>query len=214
MGWPTCNTTQEDMKITEDPIWHGHTFHTLGLVIAAIFTAISLLVSFALIGFHATRYLKPWEQKHIIRILFMVPIYSAVSLLSFYYYQHSVYFEVIRDCYEALAIASFFSLMCSYLAPDLHQQKIYFRTITPKPWVWPMRYLQKITGGAERGWLRNPRSGLTWFNVRTIPPAQCASANMACRWSGFASSSIVSSVSSSPLCQSSLRPSTCIASNH
>ncbi|KIW70662.1 hypothetical protein PV04_02907 [Phialophora macrospora] len=165
MGWPKCNTTEEDMMITEDPIWDGHTFHTLGLWIAAIFTTIALLVSFFLIAMHATRYLKPWEQKHIIRILFMIPIYAAVSLLSFYYYRHSVYFEVIRDCYEAFAIASFFSLMCAYLAPDLHQQKIYFRTIKPKKWVWPMGYLQKITGGAEKGWLRNPRSGLTWFNV-------------------------------------------------
>ncbi|OCT50365.1 transmembrane protein [Cladophialophora carrionii] len=164
MGWPKCNTTEEDMMITEDPLWDGHTFHTIGLWVGAIFTLIALLISFFLILMHATRYLKPWEQKHIIRILFMIPIYAAVSLLSFYYYRHSVYFEVIRDCYEAFAIASFFSLMCAYLAPDLHQQKIYFRTIKPKKWVWPMGYLQKITGGAEKGWLRNPRSGLTWFN--------------------------------------------------
>ncbi|OAL30040.1 hypothetical protein AYO20_08944 [Fonsecaea nubica] len=165
MGWPKCNSTDEDLAITEEPIWHGHTFHTIGLWVAAIFTMIALAVSFFLILMHATHYLKPWEQKHTIRILFMIPIYAAVSLLSFYYYRHSVYFEVIRDCYEAFAIASFFSLLCSYLAPDLHQQKIYFRTITPKKWVWPMRYFQKCTGGAEKGLLRTPKSGLTWFNV-------------------------------------------------
>jgi hypothetical protein len=178
MGWPKCNTTEEDMMITEDPIWDGHTFHTIGLWIAAIFTMIALLVSFFLIAMHASRYLKPWEQKHIIRILFMIPVYAAVSLLSFYYYRHSVYFEVIRDCYEAFAIASFFSLMCAYLAPDLHQQKIYFRTIKPKKWVWPMGYLQKITGGAEKGWLRNPRSGLTWFNVSALFPGRRCTTNL------------------------------------
>ncbi|KIX95022.1 uncharacterized protein Z520_09332 [Fonsecaea multimorphosa CBS 102226] len=165
MGWPQCNSTDEDLSITETPIWDGHTFHTIGLWVAAIFTIIALIVSFFLIVMHATHYLKPWEQKHIIRILFMIPIYAAVSLLSFYYYRHSVYFEVIRDCYEAFAIASFFSLLCAYLAPDLHQQKIYFRTITPKKWVWPMKYFQKCTGGPDKGWLRNPKSGLTWFNV-------------------------------------------------
>ncbi|KIX09530.1 uncharacterized protein Z518_00610 [Rhinocladiella mackenziei CBS 650.93] len=165
MGWPVCNTTEEDMIITEEPLWDGHTFHQVGLVIAAIFSLIAVIVSFFLIFMHATHYLKPWEQKHIIRILFMVPVYAAVSFLSYYYYNHSVYFEVIRDCYEAFAIASFFSLLCAYIAPDLHQQKVYFRTITPKKWIWPMRYFQTCTGGAEKGFLRTPRSGLTWFNV-------------------------------------------------
>ena len=153
------------MVITEDPIWHGRTLHDLGLYIGAIFTFIAVVVSLFLITMHATHYLKPWEQRHIIRILFMVPVYAAVSLLSYYYYNHSVYFEVIRDCYEAFAIASFFSLLCAYIAPDLHQQKVYFRTITPKKWVWPMKYFQKCTGGPDKGFLRTPRSGLTWFNV-------------------------------------------------
>ncbi|EXJ91030.1 hypothetical protein A1O1_04137 [Capronia coronata CBS 617.96] len=165
MGWPVCNTTLEDMTISEDPLWDDYTFHQLGEWIGGGFTIIAILVSFFLIFMHATHYLKPWEQRHIIRILFMVPVYAAVSFLSYYFYNHSVYFEVIRDCYEAFAIASFFSLLCAYVAPDLHQQKVYFRTITPKKWVWPMKYLQKCTGGAENGWLRTPRSGLTWFNV-------------------------------------------------
>lgn len=94
----------------------------------------------------------------------MVPVYAMVSFLSFLYYNHSVYWEVIRDCYEAFAIASFFSLMCAYTAPDLHHQKQYFRSITPKPWLWPIPWLQKCCGG-DRGCMRTPRSGLTWFNV-------------------------------------------------
>jgi len=165
MGWPQCNTTEEDMLITEEAIWHDYTFHHLGLWLSAVFSIIAIAVSFFLIFMHATHYAKPFQQRHIIRILFMVPVYAAVSFLSFYYYNHSVYFEVLRDCYEAFAIASFFSLLCSYAAADLHQQKIYFRSITPKNWVWPMKYFQKCTGGAEKGWLRKPRSGLTWFNV-------------------------------------------------
>ncbi|KIV76855.1 hypothetical protein PV11_08710 [Exophiala sideris] len=164
MPWPKCNSTLEDLKITEDDIWDGHTFHEIGLGVGIIFTFIAVVISFFLIGMHATHYLKPWEQKHIIRILFMVPVYAAVSLLSYYYYNHSVYFEVIRDCYEAFAIASFFSLLSAYIAPDLHQQKIYFRTITPKNWIFPIRQMQRCAGGPN-GWLRTPRSGLTWFNV-------------------------------------------------
>ena len=104
----------------------------------------------------------------IIRILFMVPIYSVVSFLSYRYYLHAVYFDVLMNCYEAFAIASFFNLLCAYIAPDLHSQKDYFRTLQPRSWVWPLSWIKKCCGGGERGCLRTPRSGLTWFNVRCI----------------------------------------------
>ncbi|RMZ78652.1 hypothetical protein DV738_g3720, partial [Chaetothyriales sp. CBS 135597] len=165
MGWPVCNSTIEHETLHEDPVYNGHTFHSLGLLLSSIFTIIAVVVSFLLIFMHAIHYSRPQEQRHIIRILFMVPIYSAVSLLSYYYYKHSVYFEVMRDCYEAFAIASFFSLMCAYLAPDLHSQKEYFRNITPMNWVWPITWLQRCTGGEHAGPWRVPGSGLTWFNI-------------------------------------------------
>lgn len=95
----------------------------------------------------------------------MVPIYSIVSFMSYVFYRHAVYYEVIRDCYEAFAIASFFALLCHYIAPDLHSQKDYFRGLQPRGWVWPLDWM-KICCGGERGIWRTPRSGLTWFNVR------------------------------------------------
>lgn len=96
----------------------------------------------------------------------MVPVYSLVAWLSIFFYHDSVYFEVLGDCYEAFCISAFFSLMCHYIAPDLHSQKDYFRGIQPKAWLWPLNWMQKCCGG-ERIW-RTPRSGLTWFNVREM----------------------------------------------
>ncbi|KAI1926149.1 hypothetical protein LOZ65_002647 [Ophidiomyces ophidiicola] len=165
MGWPVCNDTLSEERISEDPLWDGGvTFHRLGLIVSAIFSLIAVVVSLFLVFQHATHYLRPQEQRHIIRILFMVPIYAVVSFLSFYHYQHTVYFQVLRDCYEAFAISAFFSLMCHYIAHDLHSQKEYFRGIVPKPWFWPLNWFQKCCGG-ERGIWRTPRSGLTWFNI-------------------------------------------------
>ena len=94
----------------------------------------------------------------------MVPIYSVVSFLSFLYYRHAVYFEVLMGLYEAFAIASFFTLLCHYVAPTLHEQKDFFRSVSPKPWVLPLNWFQRCTGG-QNGFLRTPRSGLTWFNI-------------------------------------------------
>ncbi len=95
----------------------------------------------------------------------MIPIYSVASFLSFWFYWHAIYYEVISDCYEAFAIASFFALLCHYKAPNLHEQKVYFRNMQPvKPWVLPISWLKSCCGG-ERGPWRTPRSGLTWFNI-------------------------------------------------
>ncbi|KAI9832797.1 MAG: hypothetical protein M1819_004017 [Sarea resinae] len=156
-----CNTT---LTIHEDPLWHGFTFHHFGLILSAVFALISVIVSFLLIFRHATHYLRPDEQRHIIRILFMIPIYSTVSFLSYLFYRHAVYFEVARDCYEAFAIASFFALLCHYIAPSLHEQKDWFRKLKPRPWVLPLSWFRRCCGG-ERGMWRTPRSGLTWFNI-------------------------------------------------
>lgn len=94
----------------------------------------------------------------------MVPIYAFVSFLSYFYYKHAIYFEVIRDCYEAFAIASFFALLCHYIAPDLRSQKDFFRGLQPRKWVLPISWFRACCCG-DRGPWRTPRSGLTWFNV-------------------------------------------------
>lgn len=94
----------------------------------------------------------------------MIPIYTLTLFSCIYFYKWSVYFELIGYCYEPFAIASFFTLLCSYIAPDLHDQKEFFRHIEPVNWVWPIPRLQKCTGGQKGPW-RKPRSGLTWFNA-------------------------------------------------
>jgi hypothetical protein len=83
----------------------------------------------------------------------MIPIYSVISFFSLLFHQKSIYLELLRNCYEAYVIASFFTLMCHYVAPNLHEQKEYFRNVQPKPWVFPIN------------WAKPPRSGLTWFNI-------------------------------------------------
>lgn len=98
----------------------------------------------------------------------MIPIYAVVSFLSFYYYRKAIYFEALRDCYEAFAISSFFALLCAYVRPELHDQKEYFRNVRPVNWFWQVFGFQKCTGGEDKGILRRPRSGLTWFNVSVL----------------------------------------------
>lgn len=63
---------------------------------------------------HVRFYTTPKEQSWIIRVLFIVPIYSICSWLSLFWFGSSdnyyVYFNAVRDCYEAFVIYSFLSL--------------------------------------------------------------------------------------------------------
>ncbi|KAI1116784.1 organic solute transporter Ostalpha-domain-containing protein [Nemania sp. NC0429] len=162
----TCNSTLEDMRIgSEEKLVGNLTFHQLALIIAGASTIVAIIVSFWLIWRHALNYTKPREQKHIIRILFMVPIYATSAFLSLWFYWHAIYYQVISEAYEAFAIASFFALMCHLVAPDLHEQKQFFRQLQPiKPWLIPLSWFAKCCGG-DRGIWRTPKSGLTWFNI-------------------------------------------------
>ncbi|KAG6035593.1 hypothetical protein E4U41_006007 [Claviceps citrina] len=95
-------------------------------------------------------------------------MYAISSYFQIQWYWHAIYFQVISDCYEAFAIASFFALLCHYVAPDLHSQKVFFRELHPiKQWVMPINWFAKCCGG-QRGIWRIPKSGLTWFNILWI----------------------------------------------
>jgi len=52
---------------------------------------------------HLRYYTCPNEQRWIVRILFIVPIYSFTSFLSLMFFSNDsyyVYFDTARDCYE------------------------------------------------------------------------------------------------------------------
>uniref|UniRef100_A0A915Q333 Nuclear transcription factor Y subunit n=1 Tax=Setaria digitata TaxID=48799 RepID=A0A915Q333_9BILA len=69
---------------------------------------------------HLRWYTCPIEQRWIVRILFIVPMYSLDSWLSLLFLSNNVYvyFNAIRDCYEAFVIYSFLSLCYEYLGGE------------------------------------------------------------------------------------------------
>ncbi|CAG8699120.1 8169_t:CDS:2 [Cetraspora pellucida] len=65
----------------------------------------------------------PEYQRHIIRIVLMVPIYAVVSWLSYRFFHYSIYYEAVRDCYEAFVIAAFFALLTQYVEDSPEDKK-------------------------------------------------------------------------------------------
>eukprot|EP00075_Anas_platyrhynchos_P035803 XP_027325056.1 transmembrane protein 184A [Anas platyrhynchos] len=94
---------------------------TAAQAISGIFVWSALIITFHQIYTHLRNYTVPKEQRYIIRILFIVPIYafdSWLSLLLLGSHQYYVYFDSVRDCYEAFVIYSFLSLCFEYLGGE------------------------------------------------------------------------------------------------
>jgi len=87
----------------------------VGWIIGAFFVVIAVPLTIYDIIMHIANYFKPQLQLHCIRILFMVPVYSLNSWFALYFSEQKVYFETLRESYEAYVIYSFFHLMLNYL---------------------------------------------------------------------------------------------------
>ncbi|GKY91307.1 hypothetical protein MPSEU_000103000 [Mayamaea pseudoterrestris] len=74
---------------------------------AEIMTLGTVILSARLVYLHLTHWYMPLVQRYVVRILWMVPIYSVQSYLSLRFHESRTYIDCIRDLYEAYVIASF-----------------------------------------------------------------------------------------------------------
>lgn len=89
--------------------------------LAGTFAFAAILITCHQIYLHLRYYTCPSEQRWIVRILFIVPIYSFTSFLSLMFFSNDnyyVYFDSVRDCYEAFVIYNFLSLCYEYLGGE------------------------------------------------------------------------------------------------
>ncbi|KAK9084482.1 hypothetical protein Scep_030953 [Stephania cephalantha] len=64
---------------------------------------------------HLFNYTEPTFQRFIVRIIFMVPVYALMSFLSLVLNERSIYFNSIREVYEAWVIYNFLSLCLAWV---------------------------------------------------------------------------------------------------
>ncbi|XP_017420101.1 protein LAZ1 homolog 1 isoform X2 [Vigna angularis] len=74
---------------------------------SSIFMFVALVLSTYLIFQHLAAYNQPEEQKFLIGLILMVPVYALESFLSLLDSSAAFNCEVIRDCYEAFALYCF-----------------------------------------------------------------------------------------------------------
>ncbi|GMH01038.1 hypothetical protein Nepgr_002877 [Nepenthes gracilis] len=101
-------SSSRSTKIWSHNLSTGPTFlYSWTITSAGIFVLVALVLSTYLIIEHLAAYNQPEEQKFLIGLILMVPVYASESFLSLLDSKAAFNCEVIRDCYEAFALYCF-----------------------------------------------------------------------------------------------------------
>ncbi|KAG8367120.1 hypothetical protein BUALT_Bualt16G0039500 [Buddleja alternifolia] len=92
--------------------------HLPAVIVAGCFVLVALVLSLLLTFQHLRSYNNPSEQKWIVAVIFMVPVYATESLLSLSNAKFSLACDILRNCYEAFALYAFGSYLIACL--DVH----------------------------------------------------------------------------------------------
>jgi len=92
--------------------------HLIAWFTAGAFVILGFPVSIYGIFMHLTHYYQPHIQCYIVRILWMVPIYSVESWLCLRFHKSAIYIETLRDCYEAYVLYSFLQFLINVLGGE------------------------------------------------------------------------------------------------
>ncbi|KAI8440444.1 hypothetical protein MSG28_001744 [Choristoneura fumiferana] len=126
------------------------------------FVLLALPISIWQIIQHVVHYTKPSLQKHIIRILWMVPIYALNAWLGLEFPEQSIYMDSLRECYEAYVIYNFMKYLLNYLNEDQDLEAV----LETKPQVYhifPLCCLTPWEMGSE--FVHNCKHGILQYTV-------------------------------------------------
>ncbi|KAI1265860.1 organic solute transporter Ostalpha-domain-containing protein [Xylariaceae sp. FL1019] len=148
----------EDAK---QPLFGDTTFYEFNKILSGASALFTVLVIGTLLVLHATHASKPNEQQKIMRIALFLPFTAALSFLQVAFPGQAVYIEPWSTYIEAVALGSFFLLLCEFIAPSREQRDVFFAALPPKP--NPKSKKKANKGGLE--WFR-----LKWIFIFQFPP--------------------------------------------
>lgn len=96
----------------------GASQHFKAWFVAGVFVLLTLPVFLYGLVLHLLNYTQPHLQHYIIRIIFIVPIYSIDSFLGLLYPPSAIYWNIIRNCYESFVLYSFLRYLLNFLEHD------------------------------------------------------------------------------------------------
>jgi len=90
--------------------------HRIGWAIAGGCAAVTVIISLITVLQHCWNYNSRAEQRQILRILYMPPVYAIISFFSYRYFRSYTYYSLIEVVYEAVTISAFLLLLIEYVA--------------------------------------------------------------------------------------------------
>ncbi len=103
---------------TRELVKHGKEPHLIAWFSAGGFVILGFPISIYGILMHLTNYYQPNVQCYVVRILWMVPIYSIESWLCLRFHKVAIYIETLRDCYESFVLYCFFQYLIEVLGGE------------------------------------------------------------------------------------------------
>lgn len=114
-----CHFSPSSTKFTLTHIHvHRKDPHLIAWFSAGAFVLLGFPISLYGIVMHLANYNQPETQSYIVRILWMVPIYSIESWLCLRYKDYAIYIETLRDCYESYVLYSFLQFLIQVLGGE------------------------------------------------------------------------------------------------
>ncbi|PNW87018.1 hypothetical protein CHLRE_02g105350v5 [Chlamydomonas reinhardtii] len=142
LWWCLCLLTFIALPLT---IWEfqkqHYDVHYQAWFIGGIFVILSMPISIYEIAMHTEYYTQPRLQKHVIRILLMVPIYAVDAWFALRFRRAREYLDPIRECYEAFVIYSFFAYLMAYLQDTLGDVNEHLAKRPQMQHLWGVRWL-------------------------------------------------------------------------
>jgi len=92
--------------------------HLIAWFSAGAFVLLGFPISMCGIIMHLKNYYQPNVQCYVVRILWMVPIYSIESWLCLRFHTWAIYIETLRDFYESYVLYSFFQFLIEVLGGE------------------------------------------------------------------------------------------------
>lgn len=80
-------------------------------IISGCFAAMATFVAMAQAVLHLRNYHDPVQQRLILRLLIMIPVYAVDSWLGIFLKEYAIYLNTLRNCYEAFVIYNFFTYL-------------------------------------------------------------------------------------------------------
>ncbi|KAF9032362.1 organic solute transporter Ostalpha-domain-containing protein [Panaeolus papilionaceus] len=116
----TCDTSLNTVDVDQSDFWDTNGIHwdahRIGWAIAGGTALLTIIISFFSILGHCRNYTKPAQQRQILRILYMPPIYAIISFFSYRFFRDYTYYSFIQIAYEAITLSAFLLLIIEYVA--------------------------------------------------------------------------------------------------